>query len=110
MDQVNSVVLTGKIESIDSVALKNGKIAKVVIMQKAQQGQEWVDNPILVEAFGQLSEDILANAKAGMEVKVSGTVRGRTWNDKVFVNIRAASVEYVGGAEEQAVEDFNDAF
>ena len=57
-----------------------------------------------------MSEDILANAKAGMEVKVSGTVRGRTWNDKVFVNIRAASVEYVGGAEEQAVEDFNDAF
>jgi len=110
MDQVNTVILSGKIESIDSVALKNGKIAKVVIMQKVQQGQEWVDNPILVEAFGQLSEDILANAKAGMEVKVSGTVRGRTWNDKVFVNIRAASVEYVGGAEEQAVEDFNDAF
>ena len=110
MDQVNTVILSGKIESIDSVALKQGKIAKVVIMQKVQQGQEWVDNPILVEAFGQLSEDILANAKAGMEVKVSGTVRGRTWNDKVFVNIRAASVEYVGGAEEQAVEDFNDAF
>ena len=40
MDQVNTVILSGKIESIDSVALKNGKIAKVVLMQKAQQGQE----------------------------------------------------------------------
>ena len=106
MDQVNTVMLSGKIESIDSVALKNGKIAKVVIMQKVQQGQEWVDNPILVEAFGQLSEDILANAKPGMDVKVSGTVRGRVWNEKVFVNIRAGSIEYVGGQE----DSFDDAF
>jgi len=109
MDQVNSVVLTGKIESIDSVALKNGKIAKVVIMQKAQQGQEWVDNPILVEAFGQLSEDILTNAKAGMDVKVSGTVRGRVWNEKVYTNIRAGSIDYLGG-EVVEQESFDDAF
>lgn len=106
MDQVNTVILSGKIESIDSVALKNGKIAKVVLMQKVQQGQEWVDNPILVEAFGQLSEDILANAKPGMEVKVSGTVRGRVWNEKVFVNIRAGSIEYVPAEE----DSFDDAF
>ena len=106
MDQVNTVMLSGKIESIDSVSLKNGKIAKVVLMQKAQQGQEWVDNPILIEAFGQLSEDILANAKPGMDVKVSGTVRGRVWNEKVFVNIRAGSIEYVGGQEDSLDDAF----
>jgi single-stranded DNA-binding protein len=109
MDQVNSVVLTGKIESIDVVSLKSSRIAKVVIMQKAQQGQEWVDNPILIEAFGQLGEDIIANAKPGMNVKVSGTVRGRVWNDKVYTNIRAGSLEYL---EEQVVEQesVDDAF
>jgi len=39
-------------------------------------------------------------------VKVSGTVRGRVWNEKVFVNIRAGSIEYVGGQE----DSFDDAF
>ena len=113
MDQVNSVMLTGKIDSIDSVELKNGKIAKLVIMQKVQQGQEWVDNPILVEAFGRLSEEILANAKPGMNVKVSGTVRGRVWNEKVYTNIRAGSVEYLAGEEvpaEQGQEAYDDSF
>jgi single-stranded DNA-binding protein len=102
-------MLTGKIESIDEVTFKSGKIAKVVIIQKVQQGQEWVDNPIMVEAFGQLSNEILANAKPGMDVKISGTVRGRVWNDKVFVNIRCSTLEYV--AAPSVVEEIqNDAF
>lgn len=109
MDQVNTVTLTGKIDSIDSVALKNGKIAKVVIMQKAQQGQEWVDNPILVEAFGKLADEILANAKSGMNVKASGSVRGRVWNDKVFINVRVNDLEYIVDPQED-VQDVDTPF
>jgi len=40
-------------------------------------------------------------------------VRGRVWNEKVFINIRAGSVEYLAGEEvpaEQGQEAYDDSF
>ena len=97
MAEMNEVRLTGKVESIDEVSLKHGKIAKLRLVQEVQQGHEFVENPMEVEAFGSIADDILANAKPGMLVSLSGTIRGRRWNEKIFVNIRVGRIEFVPG-------------
>jgi len=93
--KTNRFDYTGKLTRIDTFTTGNGKRILSLIFAE-EDGKYPATIPIKV--FGRLA-DMASDWHPGDVLEVTGTLSGRDWNDKVYPDIVAESVEVVSEAQ-----------
>jgi single-stranded DNA-binding protein len=87
---------TGTLKRIDTFVSKAGKNILTLVLETGGKYPQLVP----VKAFGRLAEQASC-WKPGSVLRVNGRLGGRDWNDKVFGDNVATSVEVISNPETQ---------
>lgn len=94
MSDKNRFEFQGDLARIDTFTTNKGKQILTLVFELGGQFPQTVP----IKVFGRLAERA-SEWKPGTTLNISGKLGGRSWNDKVYPDIVAESVEVVGQKE-----------
>lgn len=95
MSDKNRFEFQGELSRIDTFTTNKGKQILTLVFELGGQFPQTVP----IKVFGRLA-DRANEWKKGATVNVTGKLGGRSWNDKVYPDIVAESVEVMSGQQE----------
>jgi single-stranded DNA-binding protein len=93
MTDENKVRVGGVVESVTSRDFKHGPLVTMVLIQTVEDRYGIEEMPIAVETFGKDIGQEMLQLQPGMHVEVNGSIKGRRWEDKVFISINPTRIE-----------------
>ena len=86
---INNVTLTGVVrkKTLRPVGAKDTPLLELVLEQEIKdwQGQP-IMQPLIVQKLGRQAEEYDVMIKEGQKVRVEGSLDGRKWEDRIFIN------------------------
>lgn len=120
---INNVTLTGTVskKTLRTVGAKDTPLLEIVLEQEIKdwQGQA-VMQPVIVQKLGRQAEEYDVMVKEGQKVRIDGSLDGRKWEDKIFINCtiqritietepeEKTSVDSSPAMDQQQLPEFND--
>jgi len=120
---INNVTLTGTVskKTLRTVGAKDTPLLEIVLEQEIKdwQGQA-VMQPVIVQKLGRQAEEYDVMVKEGQKVRIDGSLDGRKWEDRIFINCtiqritieteteEKTSVDSGPAMDQQQLPEFND--
>tara|TARA_R110000824_G_scaffold6882_4_gene31619 strand:+ start:9063 stop:9428 length:366 start_codon:yes stop_codon:yes gene_type:complete len=100
----NEVRLSGIIDKVTTrqVGQKNTMLLEVDLKQEIPGWNgELTTQVIRCQSLGRQAQEISNSLSEGQAVRINGTLDGREWNDKIFINCTIQSVDVMNPNEQR---------
>ncbi|QDP52471.1 MAG: hypothetical protein Unbinned1606contig1000_30 [Prokaryotic dsDNA virus sp.] len=115
---INNVTLTGTVskKTLRAVGAKDTPLLEIVLEQEIKdwRGQPTMQ-PVIVQKLGRQAEEYDVMVKEGQKVRVDGSLDGRKWEDRIFINCTVQRITVEDEApdsepamDQQQLSGFND--
>ena len=115
---INNVTLTGTVskKTLRPVGAKETPLLELVLEQEIKdwQGKPMMQ-PVIVQKLGREAEVLAETIQEEQKVRVEGSLDGRKWEDRIFINCTIQRITVEGGPvdsdpamDQQELSGFND--